>query len=362
MSPIPAVGAVAAAASTSPNVLWYVTRGTAFVSLSLLTLSVAGGILNSVRWRSDSWPRFAVQQVHRNGSLLGVAFLTVHVVTAVVDPFAKLKVTDALIPFTSGYRPLWLGFGVIAMEMLVALVITSLLRGRLGFRTWRAVHWLAYICWPIALVHGMGTGTDTRTAWGLFIDVVCAGVVLVAVVWRISDGWPRAAGVRSASMALTSASALVIGAWAVHGPLKAGWARAAGTPEALLAAQNSTGQASRPSPSGPAAPTPAPTPAPPTLVAGLRDRLNGSATQDQGGGLRVDLADQTNPSVHLLVVLTADQQATLTVTRSGAQVCQVPAQVARGVSAVCGNVVVRLALEQADDGGVVGEMTTRAAE
>lgn len=353
MSPLPAVGAVAAAASTSPNVLWYVTRGTAFVSLALLTLSVAGGILNSVRWRSDSWPRFAVQQVHRNGSLLGVAFVAVHVVTAVVDPFAKLRVTDALIPFTSSYRPLWLGFGVIAMELLVALVITSLVRGRLGFRAWRAVHWLAYVCWPIALVHGMGTGTDTRTAWGLLLDVACAGVVLVAVVWRISDGWPRAAGVRSLSMAVTSAATLVIGAWAVQGPLRAGWARAAGTPEALLAVQNGTA----PAPGGKTAPAPSP----PTLVAGLRDRLNGSATQDQGGGLRVDLADQTNSGIHLLVVLDASQQATLTVTRDGAQVCQVPAQVDRGVSAVCGSVVVRLALQQSDDGGVFGEMTTGAA-
>ncbi len=356
-----------AAAATAPNPLWYVTRGTAFVSLVLLTLSVAGGVLTAVRWRGEGWPRFVVQQLHRNGSLVAVAFLAIHIVTAVVDPFAKLKVTDAVIPFTSSYRPFWLGLGVVAMELVVALTLTSLVRGRIGFRTWRVIHWLAYASWPIALVHGLGTGTDARTAWGVGLDLVCIGVVLVALLWRVSDGWPRAAPVRSAGLAVAGVSTVVIGAWAVHGPLRPGWARAAGTPEALLAAQGAgsgPGSGSGSAAAGGTAASPAPQASPPAtprpeLVAGLRDDLAGTATQQSNGALRVSLDDRTNPSIRLVLVVQSDDSAQLTVTRGGATVCDVAAQVGRGVSAICGTVEVRLQLQQTDDGGVVGRLTTR---
>jgi len=355
-----AAAPVAATVGAS-NPLWYTTRGTAFVSLVLITLSVVGGVLNAVRWRDEGWPRFVVQQLHRNCSLLALSFLSVHIVTAVVDPFAKLKVTDAIIPFTSSYRSLWLGFGVVAVELVIAVTVTSLLRGHLGFRTWRAIHWLAYLAWPIALVHGLGTGTDARTLWGVTIDVLCISAVLLAVLWRASDGWPRWAAVKSAALAGTGVVAVVIGAWAVRGPLRAGWAREAGTPQALLAASGQGRPGARGSTSGQGAPAPTATPTPaPSLVAGLRDMLQGTTGNDPGGALRVTLDDTTNPSIHLVLVVQTDNTATLTVTRSGSTVCAVPAQVGRGVVAVCDSLEVRLELQQTDDGGVVGQMTTRA--
>lgn len=350
-----------AAAAAAPNPLWYVTRGTAFASLALLTLSVVGGVLNVVRWRGEGWPRFVVQQLHRNTALVALAFLSIHIVTAVVDPFAKLKITDAIVPFTSSYRAVWLGLGVVAVELLIAITVTSLVRGRLGFRTWRAIHWLAYLCWPVALVHGLGTGTDARTMWGLFIDVCCIGAVLLAVLWRVSEGWPRYAAVRTAGITIAGVAAVVIGAWAAQGPLRPGWARTAGTPQALLAAQGQAQASPGATPSGTAAPSPTATP-PPSLVAGLRDSLRGTATTDPGGALRVTLDDQTNPVIHLVLVVQNDNTANLTVTRSGATVCDTPAQVGRGVAALCSGLEVRLELQQTDDGGVIGQMTTRKPE
>ena len=149
-------------AATSSKALWYATRATGMVCLVLLTLSVALGVAEVVRFASPRWPRFVVAAVHRNASLLAVAFLGVHIVTAVADSFAPIRIIDAFVPFVGSYRPIWLGLGTVASDLLLALVITSLLRERIGYPIWRAMHWAAYAAWPVALVHGLGTGSDTR--------------------------------------------------------------------------------------------------------------------------------------------------------------------------------------------------------
>lgn len=224
----------------APSPLWYATRGSGYAALVLLTASVVLGVLAAQRWRSAEWPRFLVQAVHRSVSLLVLVFLGLHIVTAVLDPFAGLGVRDATVPFSSSYRPLWLGLGVVAMELLVALVVTSLVRQRLGYRAWRAVHWLAYACWPLALVHGLGTGTDAASGWGLLIDLCCIGAVAFAVASRLAEGWPRQASLRVLLGALCTAGLVLLATWAVGGPLQPGWARASGTPSNLLSSPSPT--------------------------------------------------------------------------------------------------------------------------
>src|SRR5262249_37569393 len=161
---------------------WYLTRSTGVVSLVLLTLSVAFGIAQVSRWSSPRWPRFVIAGLHKNISLLVVAFLAVHIATAVLDAFAPIHWLDAIIPFRSAYRPIWLGLGALSFDLIIALTVTSLLRTRMGYRSWRAVHWLAYASWPIALVHGLGTGSDTHVRWMLAINVVCVLIVIAAIL------------------------------------------------------------------------------------------------------------------------------------------------------------------------------------
>jgi sulfoxide reductase heme-binding subunit YedZ len=174
----------------SDTILWYATRGAGIVSLVLLTAVVVLGITSAMRWQAASWPRFLTTGFHRNLALTTLAFLAIHIVTAVVDPFTALGWNAALIPFSSSYRTFWLGLGVVAMYLLLAIVITSLLRPLFGVRTWRFVHWLTYAMWPVALIHGIGTGTDRRFSWMLFIDGVCVAAVLLAVLWRAGRGSP----------------------------------------------------------------------------------------------------------------------------------------------------------------------------
>ena len=181
------------------------------------------------------WPRFLSARLHRNLSLMTLVFLELHIATAVLDPFAHLRLRDAVIPFASSYRPLWLGLGVVAAELVIALAITSALRSRLSYRVWRTLHWIAYACWPLAVLHGAGTGSDVRTSWFTVLDVICVGVVFSALVgWRLVHGWPRA-GVFRVSAALGSGVAVVVLAlWMANGPLAPGWARTAGTPADLI--------------------------------------------------------------------------------------------------------------------------------
>lgn len=170
---------------TSSTALWYASRATGVVALVLLTVVVLLGVMVSQRGQLPGLPRFATTSLHRSISLLAVAFIAVHVVTAVADPYVTIGIAAAVIPFTSPYEPLWLGLGAISFDMIVALIATSLARARIGRRTWRAVHWLAYACWPVALLHGVGSSTDMRAGWLLTLTICCAAAVLAVVSWRI---------------------------------------------------------------------------------------------------------------------------------------------------------------------------------
>src|SRR5256884_2624396 len=172
----------------SDSILWYTTRGAGAVTLILLSAVVVLGILSTLRVQSRSWPRFLTTGLHRNLALMTLVFLALHIFTAVVDPFTNLGWGAALIPFTSYYRTFWLGLGVISFELLLAIVATSLIRGFLGHRAWRAIHWLTYAAWPVGVLHGAGTGTDTWSAWMLAITAACIAAVGVAIFVRLASG------------------------------------------------------------------------------------------------------------------------------------------------------------------------------
>lgn len=213
--------------------LWYLSRATGAATLVLLTLTLTLGVVNVERFTSPRFPRFVIDGWHRGISLLTCVLLALHVATTVLDAYAPIRLVDAVVPFAGQYRPVWLGLGALALDLLVALVVTSLLRGRLGVRAWRAVHWAAYACWPTALVHGLGTGSDVRPGWLTWLALGCCAVVVTAITVRLADR-DVGAGTRTAAAAALLAAVLGLGVWLPSGPLAKGWARKAGTPAALL--------------------------------------------------------------------------------------------------------------------------------
>ena len=157
--------------------------------------------MSVVRWGRPSWPRFLTADLHSNLALLSIVFVAVHVVSSILDPFAKLGITAATVPFASSYRPLWVGLGVISVYLFLAMIITSLLRERIGQRTWRLVHWVAYLGWPLAVLHGIGAGSDLGAPWMVGVQAVCVAVVALALMWRIAASRNERVRMRAAAAA-----------------------------------------------------------------------------------------------------------------------------------------------------------------
>ena len=170
------------------QILWFATRGAGIVSLILFSDVACLGLLAVARTQSVRWPRFLTVELHRNLALLSVAFLAIHILTAVFDPFTNLGIGAALVPLASSYRPLPVAFGVVSVDLVAAVVVTSLLRERIGHRVWRAVHWASYAAWPLAVEHTLTAGSDSFTPWMLVVQVGCVLAVSTALVWRLTSG------------------------------------------------------------------------------------------------------------------------------------------------------------------------------
>jgi methionine sulfoxide reductase heme-binding subunit len=170
----------------SSTVLWYASRATGVVALLLLTAVLLLGLLVTRQGRLPGLPRFAVTGLHRNLSLIAVVFVALHVLTAVVDGYVKIPLAAAIVPLASSYERLWLGLGAVSLDIMIAVIVTSLLRRHLSRRLWRGVHLLAYASWPVAWLHSITSSTDMRHGELFLLALACAVVVVVAAGWRLA--------------------------------------------------------------------------------------------------------------------------------------------------------------------------------
>lgn len=165
--------------------LWFLSRGSGLALLVLFSIVVVLGVAtrlgSSPRWLA----RFAVAELHRTLSLFGVALLALHVVTAILDPYVTIGWAATVLPFASAYRTLAIGLGTLAVDLGGAVLLTSLVRSRLSFRAWRAVHWLAYLAWPAAFAHSLTAGGDLSIWWVALAECACAAMVATAVIVRL---------------------------------------------------------------------------------------------------------------------------------------------------------------------------------
>jgi sulfoxide reductase heme-binding subunit YedZ len=307
-----------AVSAANPSPLWFATRGAGVMTLVCLTVVVVLGIATSLRVEGQRAPRFVIAALHRNFALFTMVLLGVHIATSVLDPFAGITPIDAVVPFAGAYRTFWLGMGVIGAEVLVAMTITSIFRGRIGPRLWRYVHWGAYASWPIAVFHGLGTGSDAQEPWLLGITAACMAAVLASVARRLLAGRLRTAPIRVFGAGVAVVATYAICAWSVAGPLRPGWAVTAGTPASILTS-NSGAPTTR------------------SVAHGFSDGLIGTITRTTGGA-DVALRDTVDTALTVVIIPAGPTETLpqLTVARNGAPVCtDVPARVSVSVYAVC---------------------------
>ena len=165
--------------------MWLVSRGSGLVLLVLFTTVFVMGISTRLGSGSRSMPRFAVAELHRTLALFAVVLLVLHVVTAILDPYVAIGWWATILPFTAHYRTLALGLGTLAVDLGAAVLLTSLARRRVGHRMWRAVHWLAYLSWPLAFAHSLSAGGDMKIWWVAALVWGSASAVVVAIARRV---------------------------------------------------------------------------------------------------------------------------------------------------------------------------------
>lgn len=179
----------------SSTLPWYLSRATGVVALVLMTAVLVIGLLVARNGKLPGLPQFAVTGLHRNLSLVSVAFVAVHIVTAIADSYVSIPLTAVIVPLTSGYERLALSLGAVSIDLTLAVIITSLVRARMGAKTWRAIHLLAYISWPVAWLHGYTAAKDMQSGWLFALAVASLLAVVAAVAWRLiaaSRDTPRA--------------------------------------------------------------------------------------------------------------------------------------------------------------------------
>jgi predicted ferric reductase len=179
--------------------MWAFGRVSGVVALLLLTLSLLLGILTRSGRPLPGLPRFSIALVHRNVALLASVFLVFHIGSLLLDSFARLNPIDVVMPFLGSFKPFWQGLGTVAVDLLLAVIVTSLFRSRLGVRTFKAVHWLTYAMWPVALAHAIGNGTNGTSGWFLLIAGLSCTSIIAALGWRMSARFLESAVARGRS-------------------------------------------------------------------------------------------------------------------------------------------------------------------
>ncbi len=179
------------------NVVWNVARASGFTTYILLALAVLVGLALSTQLQSPSrWPRLLNSELHNFLTLLGTIFLGVHILAVWIDPFTRFGWNEILIPFASHYRTVWMALGIVGLYLGIAIGISTLLRSHIGYAWWRRLHVLTLVIFVLATIHGLGTGSDTLSWWGLaiyIISTVLVGLLFCRRVFFSPDKRKRAA-------------------------------------------------------------------------------------------------------------------------------------------------------------------------
>jgi hypothetical protein len=200
---------------------WEIARVGGLVAYLLATASVVLGLLLSLGVRSQRWPRFVTNELHRFLSVLTLIFVAVHTLAVLIDPFTAFTPAELLVPLVAHYRPLWIAMGIVSGYLAIAVWASEYVRGRIGYAWWRRFHYLSFGVFVLGALHGLGTGSDTREWWALALYGATIAAVLVLVGWRVvravAPGW------QEATIGVLAIVYSAVAIFTFAGPAQAGW-------------------------------------------------------------------------------------------------------------------------------------------
>jgi predicted ferric reductase len=171
---------------SDPKAFWYLSRGSSFVALSLLWVSMALG-LGMTNKMARTWPGApAAFAIHEYVSLLGVAFSIFHALILLGDRYIKFDLVQVLIPFAANsYKPLLVGYGQLGLYIWLIIALSFYARPRISPKVWRGLHYLSFATYVLALYHGLTVGTDAGTSWAQTYYWISGGSLLFLLMYRI---------------------------------------------------------------------------------------------------------------------------------------------------------------------------------
>ena len=205
------------------SITWDTARAGGFTAYLLVTISVLLGLALSMRWQVRWWPRLISYELHVWITNLSFIFLGIHIFASWIDPFTRFGLNELLLPFASHYRPLWMALGIVAMYLSVAVALSLFIRKEIGYTWWLRLHELSFVVWALATVHGLATGSDTRTLWGIELYIVSAVLVCGLLCVRLLQPATPGGRIHPVWAAITAASLAVAIIWTATGPLRPGW-------------------------------------------------------------------------------------------------------------------------------------------
>lgn len=165
---------------------WYVTRISALVAYLALTASVLYGLLLSTKLLDRIAHRAVSFTLHQDLASIGLALALVHAAVLMIDRSVPYSPLEVVVPFSGPYRPLWVGIGQIALGLTIIVLVSFYVRRRIGQKTWRQVHYVSFLAFLGATVHGLMAGTDSGASWAFAGYLVAITSVCLLLAYRVA--------------------------------------------------------------------------------------------------------------------------------------------------------------------------------
>ncbi|HEX5503655.1 MAG TPA: hypothetical protein VFW96_13615 [Thermomicrobiales bacterium] len=194
-------GADAAAPASAPpaqgtHAFWYLARAAGLSAYVLLFLTVCLGLGVQLHFLDALLARWRTFDLHEFAALLALGFVALHALALLGDRYTGFTLPQLLVPLASPYRPVWTALGVLAFYLFAAITASFYLRRRIGQRAWRALHYLTYAVFLLALAHGLFAGSDAATSWARALYWGTAAAVAVLTVRRVRGAGRRPSAAR----------------------------------------------------------------------------------------------------------------------------------------------------------------------